>query len=131
MGILCGYSLFLLRRTRARTYVCVWVRGGWFYFTRIIIPLEDRAPIPSSRRVESEPRRISASRRLFMDGFSFNFRQSISFVVLTDLHQILPPDEEVSLRGTSCVLYATFDRLKRHGGKQGLLLSGLSGTSKA
>jgi len=27
----------------------------------------------------------------------------------------------VSLRGTSCVLYATFDRLKRHGEKQGLL----------
>lgn len=77
MGILCGHSLSVSRSPDVRyIHVCVHVgelvRGGRFYFTRIIIPLEDCAPI--LHRVES--RRGEASRaRLFMDGFSFNFRQ--------------------------------------------------------
>lgn len=50
MGILCGYSRsFALRRTRA--HLRVW--GGRFYFTRIIIPLEDRAPIRAEAKLAS------------------------------------------------------------------------------
>lgn len=52
--------------------MCV-CEAGWFYFTRIIIPLEDRAPIPPlspSRKSEreEEPRRTSRVRAyLWMD----------------------------------------------------------------
>jgi len=52
-------------------------RGGRFYFTRIIIPLEDRGADSSSF---AEPRReanLAREPRLFMDGFSFNFRQGL------------------------------------------------------
>jgi len=83
MGILCGYSLSLplplsvrvFARARARAPV----RGGRFYFTRIIIPLEDRGADSSFSR-RAEPRReasLAREPRLFMDGFSFNFRQAL------------------------------------------------------
>lgn len=91
------------------------MRGGRFYFTRIIILLEDRAPIPplaeSSRGESREP-------RLFMDGFSFNFRQGISrsaaLVVLTTASS-LPLKCPYAPAAVKRVLYAMFDRLKRHG----------------
>lgn len=72
---LWGYYVGTLYGARRRARACVRVGegGGWFYFTRIIIPLEDRAPIPLR---QGELRALSVNRtRLFMDGFSFNFRQ--------------------------------------------------------
>lgn len=72
---LWGYYVGTLYGARRRARACVRVGegGGWFYFTRIIIPLEDRAPIPPR---QGELRALSVNRtRLFMDGFSFNFRQ--------------------------------------------------------
>lgn len=73
----------------ARACVRVGEGGGRFYFTRIIIPLEDRAPIPPRR---GESRALSVNRtRLFMDGFSFNFRQGPRPPLVSLTLVFLPP----------------------------------------
>jgi len=117
-------SLFpsVYARARARKCARVWVRGGRFYFTRIIIPLEDRAPIPPlAEPSRAMPRRISRARAyLWMDSLLTFGRVSLSrfgsLVVLT----ALPPLRSVLTRRRR-VLYAMFDRLKRHEGEQGLV----------